>query len=54
MVPWPQHAADRLDVVGGAGITAPYKVAVIPMLDAVDDDACAIGAPTTSRSSRAA
>jgi len=28
----------------GVGITVPYKVAVIPMLDAVDDDVCAIGA----------
>ncbi|MFZ9947665.1 MAG: hypothetical protein ACO3FN_11420 [Vulcanococcus sp.] len=27
---------------------------MIPMLDAVADDACAIGAPITSRSSRAA
>jgi shikimate dehydrogenase len=28
----------------GVGITVPYKVAVIPMLDAVDDDVRAIGA----------
>jgi shikimate dehydrogenase len=28
----------------GVGITVPYKVAVIPMLDAVDDDVHAIGA----------
>ncbi|MCP9826072.1 shikimate dehydrogenase [Synechococcus sp. EJ6-Ellesmere] len=28
----------------GVGITVPYKVAVMPMLDAVDDDVIAIGA----------
>ena len=28
----------------GVGITVPYKVAVIPLLDAVDDDVTAIGA----------
>jgi shikimate dehydrogenase len=28
----------------GMGITVPYKVAVIPLLDAVDDDVTAIGA----------
>jgi len=28
----------------GVGITVPYKVAVIPLLDAVDDDVRAIGA----------
>jgi len=28
----------------GVGITVPYKVAVLPMLDAVDDDVRAIGA----------
>ncbi len=28
----------------GVGITVPYKVAVIPLLDAVDDDVAAIGA----------
>ena len=40
------HAIRALVPLGyrGVGITVPYKVAVIPMLDAIDDDVRAIGA----------
>ncbi|WP_228016669.1 shikimate dehydrogenase [Synechocystis sp. LEGE 06083] len=40
------HAVRALVPLGyrGVGITVPYKVAVIPMLDAIDDDVKAIGA----------
>lgn len=52
---WKSDIADQQDLVlaiaalrplgyRGVGITVPYKVAVIPMLDEVDDDVRAIGA----------
>jgi shikimate dehydrogenase len=52
---WKNDIADEVDLAlairalrplgyRGVGITVPYKVAVIPLLDAVDDDVRAIGA----------
>ncbi|MFM9109524.1 MAG: shikimate dehydrogenase family protein [Prochlorococcaceae cyanobacterium] len=52
---WKNDIADEADLAlairalrplgyRGVGITVPYKVAVIPLLDAVDDDVRAIGA----------
>ena len=52
---WKSDVADERDLAlavaalaplgyRGAGITVPYKVAVIPMLDEIDDDVRAIGA----------